>query len=110
MSRGCKLFLSEDRLEVVRVNCGIASIPLFRIDILSSDENIWFGAKITKMEPDDKVELRKVLRLPHLSLSQHLDSRKILKVFMICNNINGIRIEKSRLSFFYFFFSFLFYF
>ena len=25
--RGCKLFLSEDGLEVVRVNCGVASIP-----------------------------------------------------------------------------------
>ena len=25
--RGCKLFLSEDRLEVVRVNCGVVSIP-----------------------------------------------------------------------------------
>jgi len=31
---GCKLFLSEDRFEVVRVDCGIASIPSFRIDIL----------------------------------------------------------------------------
>jgi len=31
---GCKLFLSKDRFEVVRVDCGIASIPSFRIDIL----------------------------------------------------------------------------
>jgi len=31
--RGCKLFLSEDGLEVVRVDCGVASIPPFRIDI-----------------------------------------------------------------------------
>jgi len=30
---GCKLFLSEDGLEVVRVDCGVASIPPFRIDI-----------------------------------------------------------------------------
>jgi len=38
--RDCKLFLSEDRLEVVRVDCGIASIPLFRIDVPSSSESI----------------------------------------------------------------------
>jgi len=37
---GCKLFLSKDRFEVMRVNCGIASIPLFRIDVPSSSESI----------------------------------------------------------------------
>jgi len=36
----CKLFLSEDGLEVVRVDCGIASIPPFRIDAQSSSESI----------------------------------------------------------------------
>jgi len=42
--RGYKLFLSEDWFEVVRVDCGIASIPPFRIDVLLSSESIWFGA------------------------------------------------------------------
>ena len=84
------MFLSEDKLEVVRVDCRIASIPLFRIDIPSSSESVRFGVKITRIEPDDKVELGKVLRLPYLPLGQHLSSRKILKIFMICNNINGI--------------------
>ena len=28
---GCKLFLNEDRFEVVRVNCSIASIPPFML-------------------------------------------------------------------------------
>jgi len=37
---GYKLFLSEDGLKVVRVDCGIASIPLFRIDAPSSSESI----------------------------------------------------------------------
>ena len=63
----CKLFLSDDRFEVVRVDCGIASILFFRIDIPPSSESIQFGAKMTRMEPDDKVELRKILGLPHLS-------------------------------------------
>jgi len=87
---GCKLFLSEDRFEVVRVDCGIASIPPFRIDVLLSSESIWFGAKMTRAEPDDKVELGEVLRPLCLPLGQYLGSRKILKVLIIHNNINGI--------------------
>jgi len=58
--------LSEDELEVVRVDCSVASIPSFRIDVPSFSESIWFGAKITRAEPNDKVELGEVLRPPHL--------------------------------------------
>ena len=84
------MFLSEYGLKVVRVDCGIASISPFRIDVPSSSESIWFGAEITRVEPDDKVELRKVLGPPHLPLGQYLGSRKILKVLIIHNNANGI--------------------
>ena len=84
------MFLSEDGLEVVRVDCGVASIPPFRIDVLSSSESIRFSAKMTRAEPDDKVELGKVLRPPHLPSGQYLGSRKILKVLMIHNNVDGI--------------------
>ena len=84
------MFLSEDGLEVVRVDCGIASIPLFKIDIPSSSESIWFGTETTRVEPDDKVELGEVLGPPHLSLGQYLSSRKILKVLMIHNNVDRI--------------------
>jgi len=87
---GYKLFLSEDGLEVVRVDYGVSSIPPFRIDVLLSSESVQFGAKMTRAKPDNKVELRKILRPPCLPLGQHLGSRKILKVFMIHNNINGI--------------------
>jgi len=87
---GCKLFLSENGLEVVRVDCGIASIPPFRIDISSSSESIWFCAEITRVEPDDKVELGEVLEPPRLPLGQYLGSRKILKILMIYNNIDRV--------------------
>ena len=87
---GYKLFLSKDRLEVVRVNCGIANISPFRIDILPSSESIWFGAKMTRAEPDDKVKLGEILGLLYLPLGQHFGSRKILKIFMIHNNVDGI--------------------
>ena len=60
------------------------------MDILLSSESIWFGTEITRTESNDKVELRKVLGPLCLSLGQHLGSRKILKVFMIHNNVDGI--------------------
>jgi len=88
--KGFKLFLSEDGLEVVRVDRGIASIPSFRIDISLSSESIQFGAQIIRVKPDNKVELREVLRPPCLPPGQDLGSRKILKVFIICNNINVV--------------------
>ena len=84
------MFLSEDGLEVVRVDCGVASISPFRIDVLSSSESIRFCAETTRAEPDDKIELGKVLGPPRLPLGQYLGSRKILKVLMICNNIDGV--------------------
>ena len=84
------MFLSEDRLEVVRVDCGIASISPFRINIPLSSESIQFGAKITRAEPDDKVELGEVLRPPHLPPDQYFGSREILKVLMICDNVDEI--------------------
>jgi len=82
--------LSEDGLEVVRVDCGIASIPPFRIDVPSSSESIWFGTQTTKAEPNDKVGLGEVLGPLHLLPDQYLGHRKILKVLMIHNNVDEI--------------------
>jgi len=76
LHRGYKLLLSEDWFEVARVDCGVASIPLFIIDILPSSKSVWFCAKITRTEPDDKIELREVLGLLCLFPGQHLGSRK----------------------------------
>jgi len=87
---GYKLFLSEDRFEVVRVDCGITSILLFRIDIPSSSESIQFCAKTARVESDNKVKLGEVLRPSYLPPGQYLGSRKILKILIICNNIDGI--------------------
>jgi len=54
------LFLSENEFEVMKVDCGIASILLFRIDIPLFSKIIQFSAKTIRMEPDDKIELRKI--------------------------------------------------
>ena len=88
--KGCKLFLSEDRLEVVRVDYSVASIPPFRIDIPLFSESIWFSTKTTRIEPDDKIKLEEVLGPPCLPPGQYLGSRKILKILMIHNNVDGI--------------------
>ena len=66
--RDCKLFLSEDRFEIVRIDCGITNISPFRINVPLFSKSIQFGTKITRMEPDNKVELKKVLRPPCLPL------------------------------------------
>ena len=84
------MFLSKDGFEVMMVDCSVASISPFRIDIPSSSESIQFCAEMTRMEPDDKIELGEVLGPPHLPLDQYLGSRKIFKVLMIYNNIDGI--------------------
>ena len=84
------MFLSEDGFEVVRVDCGVASISPFRIDVPSSSESIQFCAKTTRTEPDNKIELGKVLGLLRLPPGQYLGSRKILKVLMIHNNVDGV--------------------
>ena len=83
------MLLSEDRFEVIKINCNIVSIFPFRIDVPPSSESVWFDAKTIRTEPDDKVKLREILRPLHLPSGQHLGSKKILKVFMICNNVNG---------------------
>ena len=74
----------------MRVDYSVASIPPFRINIPSSSESIQFGAKTTKVEPNSKVELGEVLKPPHLPPGQYLGSRKILKVLMIYDNVDGI--------------------
>ena len=70
------------------VNCNIANIFLFKIDTLLFSESIQFGTKMFRTKYDDKIKLREILELLKLSLGQHLDSRKILKVFIIYNNID----------------------
>jgi len=65
--------LSEDKFEVVRVDCGVANILFFRIDIPLSSESILFGAKTTRTEPNDKIELRKILRPPGQNLITRLN-------------------------------------
>jgi len=74
----------------VKVNYDIASIPFFRVNISLFGESIQFDAKITRIEPNNKVELREILGPLYLFPGQHLGSRKVFKIFIIHNNIDRI--------------------
>ena len=54
---GCKLLVSKHWPEIVRVNSCITPFPLFRVDIPSSSQCVWFGSKFSGMEMNYEVEL-----------------------------------------------------
>ena len=51
---GYKLFLSENQFEYMRVDYRIAISPSFRIDVSPSSESFQFGAKMSRIKPDNK--------------------------------------------------------
>ena len=53
---------SEYRVEVLWIDTGIVTIPLFKIDVPSSSECVGFGSEFSGMEADDEVEARKIFR------------------------------------------------
>ena len=59
----------------MEVYYSVASIPFFRVDILLSSESVQFGTKMTRMEPNNKVELREMFGSSCLFLGQSPGSR-----------------------------------
>ena len=57
-------------MEVLQIDTGIVTIPLFKIDVPSSSECVGFGSEFSRMEMDDKVESRKVFRPSCLSMCE----------------------------------------
>ena len=54
---GCKLLVGEHWSKIVRVNSCIAPFFLFRVDIPSSSQRVWFGSEFSRVETDHEVEL-----------------------------------------------------
>ncbi len=52
MERCGELFLSEYRLEIVRIDCCILTIPLFWIDVPLSSECVRFTSEFPQLEAD----------------------------------------------------------
>ncbi len=90
MERHRELFLSENRPEIVRVDCCVLTIPLFWIDIPSSSECIWFSSKFPQLELDYQIELGEIFRPLDLLSGKNLGGRKVFKILVVCNNVNRV--------------------
>jgi len=58
MKRVRELFLSEHWPKIFGINLGVATIPLFGVDVPSSSESVWLGTEFSRMETNDKIKLR----------------------------------------------------
>ena len=71
MERIRKLFLSEHWPKVLGVNPGLATIPLFGVDVPSSSESIQLHTKFSRAEMNDKIKLGEEFRPPGLPAGQY---------------------------------------
>ena len=71
MKRVRELFLSEHRPKILGVNPGVATIPLFGVDVPSSSEGVRLGTKFSGMETNDKIKLGEKLGPPGLPAGQY---------------------------------------
>ena len=85
--RGGELFLSEYGSEVVWVDDGVVTVPLFWVDVPTASKCVGFGSELTGAEADNHVELGEVLGPSGLPTSQHLRGREILEVLVIGDNV-----------------------
>jgi hypothetical protein len=74
----------------MRVNLSIVLIPLFGIDVPASSKGIRFSSKFSGMEMDDHIELVEEFQPTSLMVREEFGSCKILKVLMVCDNINRL--------------------
>jgi hypothetical protein len=72
----------------MRIRTGVATIPLFRVDVPSSSEGIGLATEPSRPEPKDKVEGGKELGQPSLPASQELGRSKIFQIFVIRDHVN----------------------
>jgi hypothetical protein len=72
-----EMVLGEYWLEVMQVYVGIASIPLFRVDVPLFSQGIGFLTETSRTEADDEVESRVELQPTGLSAGQEFSGQKI---------------------------------
>jgi hypothetical protein len=77
-------------MEIMRVNMSTVLIPLFGIDIPASSKGIRFSSKFSRMETDDHIELVEELQPMSLMAREEFGSCEILKVLMVCDNVNRL--------------------
>jgi hypothetical protein len=74
----------------MRVNLSVVLIPLFGIDVPASSKGIQFSSKFSGTKTDDHIELVEEFRPMSLMAREKFGSRKILKVLMVCDNVNRL--------------------
>jgi hypothetical protein len=77
-------------MEVMGVNSSVVLIPLFGIDVPASSKGIWFSSKFSRTEMYEEVELVEELRPTSLMAREELCGSKVLKVLMVCDNVNRL--------------------
>ena len=80
---------SEYWVKVLWVSSGIATIPLFKIDVPSSSQCVRFGPELPRTEANDEVKTGKKFGPSCLTTCEDLGRRKILKVPVISDDVNG---------------------
>ena len=80
--------MREHRSEVSWIYAGIVASPLFRIDVPSSSKSVRSSTEASGMESDNGVELAKEFGPSNLLACEQFSSRKVLKIFMVCNHID----------------------
>ena len=70
--------MSEHWPKILGVNPGVATIPLFGVDVPSSSESVQFGTEFSRMETNDEVKLREEFRPLGLLAGEDFGGREIL--------------------------------
>ena len=78
----------KHRSEVLRIDAGVVTIPLFGIDIPTSSQHIRFHSELTRVELDHKIELGKELQPPGLMPGEQVDCGEVLEVLVVGHNID----------------------
>ena len=92
------MLLGEDRPEIVWVDDGVVTIPLFWVDVPTSSERVGLGAQFSGAEADNEVELREILGPAGLSAVELLLFREILEVLVIREDLDGVRGAEEEVS------------
>lgn len=78
----------KQRLEVLWVGQGVATIPPFRIDVGSAGEGVRFSTKTSRAISDIEGEPGKEFRPTGLTSCQKFRSREVFQILVIGNDLN----------------------
>ena len=87
-----ELLRGKNGSEVLRISTGVATIPPFEIDVVTSSEGIGLAAEASRTKANEKIESGKVFGPSSLTTSKHLGSREVLKILVVGQNMDWERV------------------